>query len=163
MSWPKPAQVASTVLAEFQQALCDLTASPRLCIEARKNPSILRERYKLTDREAARLVGVLRHRGMESACIVYRANRLAPLAMNVPDTCKALGQSLRPLVEEFWELNPETNVHFFIETHRFCQFLQTKLEAGYQFSEAAIEAMQRESETVAAALTESLTESTLAP
>lgn len=163
MSWPKPAQVARTVLAEFQQALCDLTASPRLCIEARKNPSILRERYKLTDREAARLVGILRHRGMESACIVYRANRLAPLAMNVPDTCKALGRSLRPLVEEFWELNPETNVHFFIETHRFCQFLQTKLEAGYPLSETAIKAMQRESKAVADALTESFTESTLTP
>ena len=95
--------------------------------------------------------------------MVYRANRLAPLAMNVPDTCKALGQSLRPLVEEFWELNPETNVHFFIETLRFCRFLQAKLETGYPFSEDAINAINRESKSVADALEESLTESTLAP
>jgi hypothetical protein len=151
------------MLAEFQQALCDLTASPRLCIEARKNPAMLRERYKLTDREALRLVGIVRHRGMESACIVYRANRLAPLAMNVPATCKALGPSLRPLLEEFWELNPETNVHFFVETHRFCRFLQTKLETGYPFSEDAIKAIKRESKAIADALTESLTESSMAP
>src|SRR5215831_1900665 len=137
------------MLTEFQQALCDLTASPQLCIEARKNPTILRERYELTDREAHRLIAIVRHRGMESACMIYRANRLAPLAMNVPDTCKVLGQSLRPLVEEFWKLHPETNVHFFIETYRFCLFLQAKLEAGYPFSDDAIKAINRESKAIA--------------
>jgi hypothetical protein len=83
--------------------------------------------------------------------------------MNVPDTCKALGRSLRPIVEEFWEQNPETNVHFFIETHRFCLFLQAKRDAGYLFSEDAINAINRESRFVADALEESLTEPPFAP
>src|SRR6266511_1312265 len=103
------------MLADFQQALADLTASPDLCIRVRNDPSVLRGRYELTDREHNRLVGIVGHRGMECACIIYRANRLAPLALNIPLTCKALGKDLRSLLSEFWEAYPETNVHFYIE------------------------------------------------
>ena len=75
------------MLAEFQQALADLTASPELCIQVRRDPAVLNQRYILTERERDRLVGIVRHPGMACACTVYRANRLAPLAMNIPQTC----------------------------------------------------------------------------
>jgi hypothetical protein len=148
------------MLADFQQALADLTASPALCSAARQDTSILRGRYVLTDREFRRLVGIAEHPGMESACIVYRANRLAPLAMNVPDTCHALGPELRPVVEAFWDASPETNVHFFIETDRFCRFLGDLIAGGREFRPEVVQAWRRESQAVAAALAESHTEET---
>jgi len=120
------------MLADFQQALADLTGSPELCLSVRRDPSILREKYELTDREWQRLTEIVRHRGMECARIVYRANRLAPLALNIPQTCKALGQELREVVSEFWAEYPETNVHFFVETDRSAGFLkQSSLKAGF--------------------------------
>src|SRR5215472_7357563 len=118
------------MLVEFQQALADLTASPELCIQVRRDPAVLNQRYILTERERDRLVGIVRHPGMACACTVYRANRLAPLAMNIPQTCKALGKQLRAVVSEYWAMFPEGNVHFFIETDRFCRFLSKKLSEG---------------------------------
>lgn len=147
------------MLADFQQALADLTASPELCIQIRRDPSALRQRYSLTDREWLRLIGIVEHRGMECACIVYRANRLAPLALNIPQTCKALGRELRSVVSEFWAAHPETNVHFFVETDRFCRFLKTKLSNGQIAAANVGPILEQESAAVAAALHESYTES----
>jgi hypothetical protein len=146
------------MLADFQQALADLTGSPELCIRARRDPTVLNRKYRLTEREWGRLVGIVSHRGMECACIVYRANRLAPLALNIPETCKALGPQLRAVVSEFWAAFPETNVHFFVETDRFCQFLQAKLAEGQTFGPDVELALAREGAAVAAALHESYTE-----
>lgn len=50
--------------ADFQQAPADLTASPELCIRERIDPDVLREKYRLTEREWVRLVGIVQHRGM---------------------------------------------------------------------------------------------------
>lgn len=146
------------MLAEFQQALADLTASPQLCIEVRREPSLLRQKYLLSEREWKRLVAIVAHPGMACACIVYRANRLAPLALNIPETCKALGADLRDVVSEFWRVYPETNVHFFVETDRFCRFLKSKLDAGANFSREVVVALELESAAVAAGLAESYTE-----
>jgi hypothetical protein len=148
------------MLADFQQALADLTGSPVLCLEVRRDPSVLRAKYELTAREWRRLVGIVQHRGMECACIVYRANRLAPLALNIPQTCKALGQELRDIVSEFWAQYPETNVHFFVETDRFCRFLKTKLVEGRVFQTDIAPILALESAAVTAALQESYTEAT---
>ena len=85
MSWQRVSHASPLLkhmLAEFQQALADLIASPALCIEARRNPDLLRERYQLTELEAKRPQGVVSHPGMQGNCILYRANRLAPLALN---------------------------------------------------------------------------------
>jgi hypothetical protein len=146
------------MLADFQQALADLTGSPELCLGVRRDPSILRQKYELTEREWHRLVGIVQHHGMECACIVYRANRLAPLALNIPQTCKALGQGLRDVVSEFWAEYPETNVHFFVETDRFCRFLKAKLDEGWVFPNDISPILALESAAVAAALQESYTE-----
>src|ERR1700733_10354979 len=119
MSWLPPApRQRRTMLADFQQALADLTASPALCVRVLHDPRDLNERYQLTPREQDRLLGMVRHPGMACACTVYRANRLAPLAMYLPRTCRALGPLLREVVEAFWAEFVETDVHMFIETDR---------------------------------------------
>lgn len=141
----------------FSQVLADLTASPDLCRRVRRAPEILHQRYRLTEREWNRLVGIVRHPGMECACIVYRANRLAPLVMNIPQTCKALGKDLR-VVSEYWSRYPESNVHFYIETDRFCGFLRTQLVAGRLFDAEVRHTLAQESALVSAALRESYTE-----
>lgn len=146
------------MLADFQQALADLTASPALCYRVRDDPLALHEMYALTEREWKRLVGIVQHRGMQCACIVYRANRLAPLALNLPLTCQALGEDLRTIVSEFWAAFPETNVHFFAETDRFCRFLKAKLDEGEIFPAEVGAALAHESALVRAALEESYTE-----
>lgn len=114
--------------AAFQSALADLTASPALCRAARTDPAILRNCYELTDREWRQLSGVVGSRGMEANCILYRANRLAPVALNLPDTCEALGARLTPLISAYWESEPTTDVHFLIEADRFCRFLRSQAD-----------------------------------
>ena len=146
------------MLVEFQQALADLTASPELCTHIRHDPSILSQRYELTERERRRLVGIVGDSGMACACMVYRANRLAPLALNIPQTCRALGKELRPLVSEYWAIFPEGNVHFFIETDRFCRFLKAKLAEGRSLADEVAPILERESAIIADALRESMTE-----
>ena len=146
------------MLADFQQALADLTASPELCIRVRQDPSVLHHSYQLTEREWRRLTGIVTHPGMQCACIVYRANRLAPLAMNIPLTCRALGADLRAVVSEFWAAFPESNVHFYIETERFCRFLEAKLAEGRTFAPDLAQVFARESAIITAALEESYTE-----
>ena len=147
------------MLADFQQALADFTASPALCSRVRQDPAALDEDYRLTARERDRLLGIVRHAGMACACTVYRANRLAPLALNMPRTCKALGAPLRDLVEACWAAFPETNVHFFVETDRFCRFLQAQLAEGRQHPPEVIASLAIENEAVAAGLRESRLES----
>ena len=70
-------------LAAFQMAMADFAASPALCREVRGDPGVLRGRYELTEREWRQLVGVVGGRGMEAVCMLYRANRLAPVAADL--------------------------------------------------------------------------------
>ena len=132
------------MLIEFQQALADLVASPALCRAARADPTVLRRTYDLTDRELARLAGMLAQRGMALNCMLYRANRLAPLALNLHDFCTALGPLLGPLLTEYTSLHPNTTVHFFGECARFCAFIDDKLRAGLELAPAALQAFERE-------------------
>jgi hypothetical protein len=146
------------MLSEFQQAFADLVASPELCIEARRNPELLRERYELTAREWQRLVGIVNHRGMECNCMLYRANRLAPVALNLPELCKALATDLRPMLSEYWSKYPNTDVHFMVESERFCQFLREKLEAGYPFRNEIRQVLEEESALLSIRIEASYTE-----
>jgi hypothetical protein len=111
------------MLAAFQRALTDLTASPDLCRAARADPDLLGSLYALTELEARRLNGIVRSRGMEANCTLYRANRLIPVVLNCPDLCDALGKDLERLISEYWQSEPTTNVHFLFEADRFCNFL----------------------------------------
>jgi hypothetical protein len=115
------------MLLDFQRALANLTASPSFCRQVREVPKILRDRYNLTDKEMRRLVGIVGSKGMEANCMLYRANRLAPVALNLRETCRALGDDLlNRLISAYWDSEPSTDVHFLVEADRFCRFLLTQ-------------------------------------
>lgn len=129
-------------LAAFQTALADLAAAPALVTRVRADPAAL-DAYDLTARERTRLAAIAASRGMAANCILYRANRLAPVALNLPETCTALGDRLPDLTAAFWAAEPRTDVHFLIEADRFASFLAGRpdLPAGAQaalVAEAAI-------------------------
>lgn len=131
-------------LAAFQRALTDLTASPTMCRFVRHDAEWLSEAYDLTEQERDRLAGIAASDGMEANCILYRANRLAPVALNCPDLCDALGDDLTPLISAYWEAEPTTNVHFLVETERFCAFLEGRAD----LTPAARDALAREHDKV---------------
>lgn len=147
------------MLADFQQALADLTASPDLCIAVRADAGVLLSRYTLSEREAGRLLGIVRHAGMSCACTVYRMNRVAPLAMNLRETLRALGPALRPLMSDYWRDHPRGYAHFFLESNRFCEWLRWRIEAGESVPPEVLPLLDRDSAAVRAAIAASCTES----
>lgn len=147
------------MLADFQQALADLTAKPEFCLEVRATPSVLRDRYVLTDREARRLCGIAAHDGMSCACTVYRMNRLAPLAMNVPQTLRALGREAKRTVSAYWRDHPRGQAHFFLESERFCRWLSMHIDKGeVEAGEAVRLLLEREGAAIRTAIEASCTE-----
>lgn len=146
------------MLADFQQALADLTASPELCKAVRADAALPLSRYTLTDRELQRLLGIAHHPGMACACTVYRMNRLAPLAMNLRSTLRAFGPALRPLVSAYWQDHPRGHAHFFLESDRFCRWLRLRIEAGERVPPDVLTLLQRDAAAVRAALEASCTE-----
>lgn len=145
------------MLAEFQQALADLTASPELCRGARADPGVLSTRYDLTERERHRLLAILNHPGMACACTVYRMNRVAPLAMNLRATLRALGPALKPLLAAYWREHPYGYAHFHIETANFCAWLRSRLKAGEALPPEVTRLLDQEGAVVQAALEASRT------
>jgi hypothetical protein len=115
------------MLIDFQQALADLVASPDLCRKVRADPAHLQQSYALSPREYDRLVKMVNHNSMACNCMLYRANRLAPIALNLPKTCRMLGPRLGQLLTDYSALHPNTNVHFYLECDRFCKFLLDKI------------------------------------
>lgn len=144
------------MLADFQQALADVTASPDLCQAVRDDERAL-VGYDLDERERQRLLGIARHPGMAAACTVYRMNRLAPLAMNLRATLRALGDALRPQVHAYWCAHPRGHAHFFIEADRFCGWLQARIDAGQRMPAEARHALAQDHAAVRAALAASIT------
>jgi hypothetical protein len=132
------------VLLEFQQALADLVASPDFCRQARADPEGLRRRYDLSAREYQRLVHMINQPGMALNCMLYRSNRLAPLAQNLYGLCHALGPRLGPLLTEYTALHPNTTVHFYLECDRFCRFIETKQREGLQLDPQALSVFAEE-------------------
>ncbi len=74
---------------------------------------------------------MVNQKGMALNCMLYRANRLAPLALNLPRFCRELGPRLGPLLSEYSVLHPNTRVHFYLECERFGQFILGKISEGY--------------------------------
>jgi len=147
------------MLADFQQALADLTARPEWCIAVRADASLLQSRYTLTDREARRLHAIACGDGMSCACTVYRMNRLAPLAMNVRLTLRALGPAAKDVLSAYWHDHPRGHAHFFLESHRFCTWLRARLEVGTLAATDVQTPLDRESEAIRLAIRASCTES----
>ena len=161
MSWRTPLppnrKARRRMLVEFQQAFADLVSSPGLCRQVLDDPELLRRRYRLTEREHVQLLGVVRHRGMECSCMLYRANRLAPLALNLPRVCKALAEALPAVLSDYWDAYPQTNVHFIVETNRFCEFLQQEMRNGRAVPAAVEAALAEEMPTLSMRLSASYT------
>jgi hypothetical protein len=133
-------------------------SSPALCIEARRDPAVLRNRYQLTDRESRRLAQIVNQPGMACNCMLYRANRLAPLAVNLPDLFKALGPDLREMLDAFWSEFNNTDVHFYVESYRFCEFIEREIANDRKFAAEVAPALERERSILADRLEVSHTE-----
>ena len=128
---------------QFQRAFSDLTASADFVKRVRANPELLGDLYDLTDLELRRLTAMVNQKGMECNCILYRANRLAPIVINVPDLCNALGKQLRPLLSEYWEQQAQISDNFWVEAHGFCEFVKRKVSVG-SASASVLETLERE-------------------
>jgi hypothetical protein len=90
--------------------------------------------------------------------MLYRANRLAPLALNLPQVCRAFGDSLRAILDDYWAAYPQTNVHFIVESHRFCEFLQQEMRNGRVVPEGVEAALSEEMAPLSLRLNASYTE-----
>ena len=132
---------------QFQRAFSDLTASAEFVKQARVHPEILDERYDLTELELRRLTAIVNQPGMECNCILYRANRLAPVAINLPDLCRALGSELRELLSEYWLQSTQAGDNFWVEANDFCEFVRNKIASGV-VSETVLEIIEREQAVV---------------
>ena len=114
----------------FQQAMCDLVASPDLCLTLVQSPDEVLGRYDLSDRDRKRLAAVVQQPGMLVNCSLYRANRLAPIVNLIPHTCFLLGNALLDEASEFWEGFKETRLQFHEEVTKFGDFLRRRIEKG---------------------------------
>lgn len=112
------------MLSDFQQALAEITASPRLCVAVRRDPAVLADRYRLSERECRQVLATANHPSMECACSLYRANRLAPLVRNLPRTIAALTERLEPVLNDYWEAHPWPYRYGYLESERFCRWLE---------------------------------------
>ena len=133
------------MLEHFQKALAELAASPEFVSDVVERPELLRERYYLSDREYRRLVSVVNQPGMKCSCMLYRANRLTPIAAYLPELCEALGDDLNPLLSEYWEHFTHTNLNFLVEAYRFCRFLEDRIDAGSLNGDILFPILERES------------------
>jgi hypothetical protein len=114
----------------FQQAMCDLVASPDLCMQLAESPEEVLSRYELSDRDRRRLLAVVQQPGMEVNCSLYRANRITPIYNLLPCTCFLLGDSLMKEAVEFWNEFGETRLQFNEEVERFGAFLRRRIALG---------------------------------
>jgi len=114
----------------FQQAMCDLIASPDLCLTLVQSPAEVLGRYDLSDRDRRRLLEVVQQPGMLVNCSLYRANRLSPIYNLIPHTCFLLGETLVDEATEFWDGFKETRLQFHEEVKRFGDFLRRRIELG---------------------------------
>lgn len=152
------------MLADFQQALADLTASPELCRGVLADAEVLSGRYVLTSREQARVLAIVRHRGMAAACMVYRMNRIAPLVMNLRESMRALGPSLRETLSVYWRDYPHGYAHFLLEAERFGDWLSRRLAEVESAPGAALSMLlERDVKAVRAALVASQSTQPLSP
>jgi hypothetical protein len=90
---------------------------------------------------------------MECNCILYRSNRLAPIVLNLPDSCKKLDKHLRPLLSEFWVQPAQISDNFWVEAYDFCEFVKSKVDAGI-VSANVLETLEREQAIIGGILSE---------
>jgi hypothetical protein len=116
-------------LLGYQRALCDMIASPQLCLRVRAHADAL-DGYTLTARERRRLRAVSAQRGMSTSCTLYRVNRITPLQSYLPLTCTLLGDGLAEEADRYWSEGKPGDLQFGPEARRFGEFLHRRLRAG---------------------------------
>lgn len=115
-------------LLGYQQALCDLIASPASCLRLRGGDTAVLDGYDLDDRDRRRLRTVVGQRGMSTACTLYRVNRITPIFTLLPLTCFLLGDELIGEAEAFWQETVATDLQFSPEASRFAAFVSQRIE-----------------------------------
>jgi hypothetical protein len=128
----------------FQQAMCDLVASPDLCLMLVQSPEQVLGRYDLSDRDRRRLIAIVQQQGMVVNCSLYRANRLSPIVNLIPHTCFVLGDRLLDEATEFWKGFKETRLQFHEEVKQFGEFLRWRLESGFLDNAVLAEVLEYE-------------------
>jgi hypothetical protein len=142
---------ANVTLASFQRALCDLIASPALCLALRADPEATLARYELSARERRRLTEVVWQRGMSTNCTLYRSNRVTPVYTMLNYTCRALGGEFASMIDQFWDAQEYRDRQFLSEVERFGAFLRQQIAAGTVSSPFAGELLEFELATNALA------------
>ncbi len=117
-------------LLGFQRALADLAASPGFCTKTIQSPEATLHPYELTDQERARLAAMVRDPLMATNCALYRANRMTPIFMFFPMTCRLLGQTLRLELDAFWSAQRAVDLQYLQETDRFARFVRERTRLG---------------------------------
>jgi hypothetical protein len=113
----------------YQQALCDMIASPELCLRVRQGAQALAP-YDLSARERDRLVHAARQRGMSTSCTLHRVNRITPIYNYLPFTCALLGDDLMGEAERYWSEGKPGDLQFHPEILRFAAFLLRRIAEG---------------------------------
>ena len=117
-------------LLAFQQALCELIASPGLCLAVRDDAAPFLGRYELSPRERERLQDVVWQRGMSTTCSLHRSNRVTPLYTLLHYTCVVLGPNFQRLLDAYWADAELRDLEFKHEIYRFASFVKERLTSG---------------------------------
>jgi len=67
---------------------------------------------------------------MATNCALYRANRITPIFMFLPWTCRLLGPDLRCELDAFWSAEPAVDLQYLAETNRFAKFIKQRIQRG---------------------------------
>jgi hypothetical protein len=115
---------------DFQLAFADLIASPELCENALQNEAAFFSSYQLSEKEKLRLHSVLRQKGMNTCCSLYRMNRITPLYMQLTNTALILGDLFVKIVKDFWKYYTKSSLQFKEEVLAFGYYLLEQIETG---------------------------------
>jgi hypothetical protein len=113
-------------LLAFQQAIADLTLSPRQVRRILRGDLSHLHSYDLTERELSRILDVVRQPGMAVNCTVARGNRFEAIGELFPMTCVVLEPVLRNLLDELWEDVVPANYQF-AEEEAFAAIVRRKM------------------------------------
>jgi hypothetical protein len=117
-------------LPAFQRALCELIASPELCLAVRAGGSGFFSCYDLSPRERDRLHDIVWQPGMATSCTLYRSNRVTPVYTLLHYTCVVLGDRLKETLDAYWAATELLDLQFKNEIERFARFLRDRIARG---------------------------------
>lgn len=117
-------------LLAFQRAMADLAASPALCVRVREDAEAALAPYALTERERRRVASAVTQQGMRVNGMLYRSNRLGPIAAQLPYSFVLIGPALRSVMEVYWAENPGFVRNAPLEVRRFADFVRRRIEEG---------------------------------